>query len=57
MRISSLFVDFNLTMCQFSRTHYKEVVNMSWADWCGEMLKDRKIFLSVQGLNSQPMDC
>ena len=35
MRISSRFVDFNLTMCQFSRAHHEEVVNMSWVDWCG----------------------
>ena len=54
---SSLFVDFNLTMCQFSRTHHKEVVNMSWVDWCGKMLKDRKVFLSVLGLNSQSWGC
>ena len=47
----SLFVDFSLTMCQFSRAHHKEVVSMSWVDWCGKMLKDRKIFLSVLGLN------
>ena len=26
---------------------------MSWVDWCGKMLKDRKVFLSVLGLNSQ----
>ena len=50
MRISSLFVDFSLTMCQFSRAHHEEVVNMSWVDWCGKMLKDRKIFVSVLGL-------
>ena len=36
MRISSRFVDFSLTMCQFSRTHHEEVVNMSWVDWCGK---------------------
>ena len=23
-------------------------------DWCGKMWKDRKVFLSVLGLNSQP---
>ena len=44
MRISSLFVDFSLTMCQFSRAHHKEVVNMSWVDWYGKMLKDRKLY-------------
>ena len=47
MRISSLFVDFSLTMCQFSRTHHEEVVNMSWVDWCGKMLKDRKFSVSA----------
>ena len=26
-------------------------------DWCGKMLKDREVFLSVLGLNSQPMGC
>ena len=30
----------------------------SWVDLCGKkMLKDRKIFLSVLGLNSQPWGC
>ena len=43
MRISSLFADFCLTMCQLSRAHHEEAVNMSWVDWCGKMLKDRKI--------------
>ena len=57
MRISSLFVDFSLPMYQFSRTHHEEVVNMSWMDWCGKMLKDRKIFLSVLGLYSQTIGC
>ena len=57
MRISSQFVDFSLTMCQFSRAHHEEVVNMSWVDWCGKMLKDSKVFLSVLGLNSQPWGC
>ena len=49
MRISSLFVDLSLTMCQFSRAHHEEVVNMSWVDWCGKMLKDRKFFLVSAG--------
>ena len=40
-------------LCQFSRAHHKEVVNMSWMDWCWKMWKDRKVFLSVLGLNSQ----
>ena len=56
MTISSLFVDFSLTMCQFSRVHHKEVVNMGWVH-CGKVLKDRKVFLSVLGLNSQPRGC
>ena len=47
-----LFVDFILTMSQFSSTHHKEVVSMSWVDWCGKMLKDRSIFLLMLGLNS-----
>ena len=55
MRIFSQFVDFSLTMCQFSRSHHEKVVNMNWLDWCGKMLKDRKIFLLVLNLNSQPM--
>ena len=29
---------------------------MSWVNWCGKMLKKRKVFLSVLGLNSQPRD-
>ena len=57
MRISSLFIDFGLTMCQISRAHHEDVVNMSWVDWCEKMLKDRNIFLSVLGLNSQLMGC
>ena len=52
MRISSRLVDFTLTMCQFSSAHHEKVVNMSWVDWCRKMLKERKIFLSVLGLNS-----
>ena len=57
MGISSLFVDFSLTMFLFSRAHPKEVVSMSWVDWCGKMLKDKKVFLSVLDLNSQPRGC
>ena len=30
----------------------------SWVDWCGKKIfKDRKVFLSVPGLNSQPWGC
>ena len=55
MRISSIFVDFCLSYVSVFQGSQEEVVNMSWVDWCGKMLKDRKVFLSVLGLNSQTM--
>ena len=35
MRISSLFVDFSLTMCQFSSTHH-ELGGLVWEDVEGQ---------------------
>ena len=51
------FADWQAMASEFT-TQKISGFHHSWVDWCGKKLfKDRKLFLSVLGWNSQTWDC